>query len=143
MVGYTHPEGALMNSQVRFTHVGPQFSVRDVSKAEAFYLDVLGFGLDYVDGDPATYAVVFRDDVYLHLSVPQDPEFPPGVGRAFMVVNGVDAVWEKARSVAPESIREPLEDRDYGQDIRFRVFSLTDLEGNTLRIAEPINDEEQ
>ncbi len=126
-----------MAEQPRFNHVGPQFAVRDVSQAMSFYRNVLGFGLDYVDGDPVRYAVVFRDEVYIHLSLSNCPGFVPGGGRAFVAVSGVEHVWERARSEAPASVCESLEHRDYGRGARFRGFAIKDPDGNILRIAEP------
>jgi catechol 2,3-dioxygenase-like lactoylglutathione lyase family enzyme len=131
-----------MNDGVRFNHVGPQFAVEDVEMAVSFYAAVLGFGLDFLDGDPPHYAVVFRGDVYIHLSRPQPPNFVPGGGRAFVAVSGVDVIRERARSEAPNSITQPLEDLDYGHEVRFRIFSLSDPAGNTLRIGEPLTIEQ-
>jgi len=127
-----------MNDGVRFNHVGPQFAVENVEKAISFYAAVLVFGLDFLNGDPPHYAVVFRDDVYIHLSRPHPPNFVPGGGHAFVAVSGVDVIWERARSEAPNSITQPLEDLDYGHEVRFRVFALSDPAGNTLRIGEPL-----
>ena len=128
-----------MGSRARFNHIGPQFSVDGVSKSVGFYAAVLGFGLDYLDGDPPHYAVVFRDEVYIHLSDPGSHGVQPGAGRAFVTVSGVDAIWERARSEAPEAIVQPLEDLDYGHEIRFKVFAIADPSGNTLRIGEPLS----
>jgi len=129
-----------MKRVVRFNHMGPQFAVGDVGKAVGFYAAVLGFGLDYLEGEPPSYAVVFRDEVYIHLSHPELPAFIPGGGRAFVAVSGVDEVWERVRSEAPDAIVQPLEDLDYGQEVRFRVFAIADPSGNTLRIGEPLTD---
>jgi catechol 2,3-dioxygenase-like lactoylglutathione lyase family enzyme len=130
--------GGSMKNGVRFNHVGPQFAVEDVEKAVGFYAAVLGFALDYLDGEPPHYAVVFRDEVYIHLSQSQQPDLKPGGGRAFVVVSGIDVVWERARSEAPNSITQPLETLDYGHEVRFRGFALSDPAGNTLRIGEPL-----
>jgi predicted enzyme related to lactoylglutathione lyase len=126
-----------MAGQTRFNHIGPQFAVQDVSRAMSFYRNVLGFELDYIDGDPVRYAVVFRDEVYIHLSLSNAPGFDPGGGRAFVAVSGVEPVWARACSEAPASVCEPLENRDYGHGARFRGFAVKDPDGNVLRIAEP------
>jgi predicted enzyme related to lactoylglutathione lyase len=131
-----------MGKQTTFDHVGPHFAVRDVSRATSFYERVLGFGLEYIDGEPPEYAVVFRDEVYIHLSLSNHPSFNPGGGRAFVAVSGVGHLWERVRSEAGESICEPLEERDYGQGVRFRVFAIQDIDGNILRIGEPMRKEE-
>jgi len=129
-----------MTEQSRFNHAGPHFAVRDVSRAMSFYEGVLGFGLDYIHGDPAEYAVVFRDEVYIHLSLSNHPSFAPGAGRAFVAVSGVEQVWKQVCSKAQESACEPLENRDYGQGVRFRGFAVEDPDGNILRIAEPLEE---
>ncbi len=43
-----------MKNGVRFNHIGPQFAVEDVEKAVGFYAAVLGFALDFLDGEPLT-----------------------------------------------------------------------------------------
>jgi len=42
-------------------HVGPQFVVKDVNASIDFYKDVLGFKVEYINGSPFAYAVVFCD----------------------------------------------------------------------------------
>ena len=128
-----------MESGVRFNHIGPQFAVDDVSKSVGFYAAALGFGLDFLDGDPPHYAVVFRDEVYIHLSDSGPQSDLAGAGRAFVAVSGVDAIWERARSEAPQAIVQPLEGLDYGHEVRFKVFAIADPSGNTLRIGEPLS----
>jgi len=129
-----------MTLQSRFNHVGPHFAVRDVSRAVSFYQNVLGFAPEYINGDPAQYAVVFRDEVYFHLSLPNQPGFAPGAGRAFVAVSGVERVWERVCNQAQESVCEPLEERDYGHGVRFTGFAIEDPDGNILRIAEPLKE---
>jgi len=132
-----------MNSKVRFNHVGPQFVVDEVAVAVSFYSEVLGFELDHVNGEPLQYAVVFRDEVYVHLGVQGHPAFTPGPGSAFVSVSGVEEVWSRVKLAAPQSVIEPLESCDYGQGVRFRVFSLADPAGNILRIGEPLESKTQ
>ena len=131
-------DGYIRNG-ARFNHIGPQFSVNDVGQSVGFYATVLGFGLDYLEGEAPHYTVVFRDEVYIHLSRPEPPKFEFGAGRAFVSVSGVESVWERARSEAPDAIVQPLEALDYGHEVRFKVFSIADPAGNTLRIGEPLS----
>ena len=130
-----------MGDPLRFNHIGPQFAVNDVAQAVGFYSAVLGFGLDFLDGDPPVYAVVFHDEVYIHLSMSQPPDFVPGGGRAFVAASGIEEIWDRAKSESPHSIIQPLRDIDYGQQVRFRVFALADPDGNSLRIGEPFDGE--
>jgi len=57
-----------------------------------------------------------------------------------VAVSGVEHVWERARSEAPASVCESLENRDYGHGVRFRGFAVKDPDGNVLRIAEPLKE---
>jgi catechol 2,3-dioxygenase-like lactoylglutathione lyase family enzyme len=123
--------------QPRFNHIGPQFAVRDVARAISFYGEALGLTVDYVDGDPPEYAVVYRDEVYIHLSVSADPDFNPGGGRAFLAVSGVNGVWEQVCSGFRTSVIQTLADWDFRHGVRFRGFIMKDLDGNVLRIGEP------
>ena len=79
-----------------------------------------------------------QGQVYIHLSLSDDPVFHPGGGRAFVAVKGVDQLWKQVCSVSEESVYKSLEDRDYGHGVRFREFAVKDLDGNILRIGEPM-----
>jgi len=124
-----------MNHEIHFDHVGPHFLVADVSAAAEFYSTSLGFEVDYVDGSPPHYAVVCRDEVYLHLSLQGPKGFPEGPGCAFVAVTEVELLWARISSTATEVV-EPLADRDYDQGVRFRVFTIRDPDRNVLRIGE-------
>lgn len=127
-----------MSTSFRFNHAALQFSVDDVPAAVAFYLEVLDFRLDFQDGDPPVYAVVCRDEVYIHLTRPGHPAFTGGPGSAFIAVSGLGPLRERVQAAAPASVRAPLTVQDYGQGIRFRVLVLADPAGNLLRIGEPL-----
>jgi catechol 2,3-dioxygenase-like lactoylglutathione lyase family enzyme len=129
-----------VSDEVRFNHVGPHFLVEDVAGAVAFYSSVLGFGVDHEGGAPPQYAVVFRDEVYIHLSRRGPLGYPAGPGAAFVAVAGVDEVWSRVSSTEVDVLEE-LEDRDYGDEIRFRVFTIRDPGQNVLRIGEPLESE--
>ena len=89
------------------------FVVKDLAAAIKFYSDVLGFSTDYISESPGTYAVVFRDDVYIHLSV-KETKFPfLGPGRVFIVVNEIDDLWKQVTNSKAEII-EPISNKDYG-----------------------------
>ena len=126
-----------MNERIRFNHCAPQFVVQDVDKSVDFYSRVLGFGIDYLSDSPASYAVVYRDDVYIHLCLQKTHDFEFGPGGAFIAVTGVDAIWEDVQKEDVNTVN-PLANQDYGSGIHFRVFTIHDLDTNVLRIGEPI-----
>jgi catechol 2,3-dioxygenase-like lactoylglutathione lyase family enzyme len=121
---------------IRFNHVAPHLYAADLERSRTFYERVLGFSVDYSDGEPPHYIVVCRDDVYLHLShlgplgVPQQP------GAAFLVVADIDSLWTHV-SAERACVVSPLADTEYGRGVRFRVFAVRDPDGNVLRIGEP------
>jgi catechol 2,3-dioxygenase-like lactoylglutathione lyase family enzyme len=121
---------------IRFNHVAPHFHSSDVTRSRAFYERVLGFSLDYADGDPPHYLVLRRDDVYLHLSLPGPPLTPRHAGAGFIAVTDVETLWSGV-SGHHECVVAPLEHVDYGAGVRFRVFAVRDPDGNLLRIGEP------
>ena len=111
----------------------PTFRVRDARAAEVFYRDKLGFGTSWAhdpgDGYPVFLEIV-RDNVALHLSE-HAGDGPEGVS---IYVNVTDArgLYEEFCAKGAE-IAEALQEAEWGEV----VFSLTDLDGNTLRFGSP------
>jgi len=127
-----------MTDEIVFNHLGPHFLIQDVSRSIEFYARILGFHLEYVHGSPPTYAVVFRDDVYIHLSRTGAFGYPSGPGCAFISVSGVEALWQRVAAAKPDVV-EPLDDRDYGHGVLFRAFTIRDPDDNVLRIGQPLS----
>lgn len=59
----------------------PVLFVRDVATAAAFYEEKLGFGTDFLHGNPPFYASVSRDGARLHLRFVRHPNFAELAGR--------------------------------------------------------------
>jgi catechol 2,3-dioxygenase-like lactoylglutathione lyase family enzyme len=130
-----------MDTSVSFNHVGPQFRVSDVAAAVMFYSTVLGFEVDYFAGDPPRYAVVCRDEVYIHLCTGDGWSSELGPGAAFIAVNGALALWQQIEEYADLDVVYQLEERDYGDGVRVFDFAIGDVDGNVLRIGELLGDE--
>ena len=127
-----------MPDKIRFNHCGPQFVVKNITKSIEFYSDVLGFGIDYISGSPPTYAVVFRDDVYIHLCHQKSVDYQiGGPGVTFIAINGVTELWQKVKK-SEAIILDPLTDQDFGHGVRFRIFNIKDPDENILRIGEQL-----
>jgi len=126
-----------MKKYIRFNHCGPQFVVKNVTQAVKFYADVLDFGIDYINGSPPTYAVVFRDEVYIHLSYSKVIAYQIGPGAAFIAVTGVEKLWQHVQS-SRAVIKDPISDQDFGQEVRFKTFTIQDPDNNILRIGEQL-----
>jgi catechol 2,3-dioxygenase-like lactoylglutathione lyase family enzyme len=59
----------------RLQGVVPIFFVKDVPAAASYYVDKLGFEVDFLHGNPAFYGAVSRDGVCIHLRFVHDPAF--------------------------------------------------------------------
>jgi len=126
-----------MSTGIQFQHVGLQFSVKDVRIAIEFYQNVLGFDLDYEDGDPPSYAVVYRDEVYIHLCQGDKQLFEIGPGCGFISVTGIDHLWSHVQA-CNVTIIQPLAVRDFGHGVVFKLFTMKDPDSNVLRIGQAI-----
>ena len=121
---------------IRFNHIAPHLYTADLQRSRAFYERILGFSLDYSDGEPPHYMVLCRDDVYIHLSHTAPLGVPQHPGAAFLAVADIDSLWGHV-SAQPGCVVAQLADADYGGGVRFRVFTVRDPDGNVLRIGEP------
>ncbi len=124
-----------MKSEIRFNHAGLQFAVKNVPASVKFYKKVLGFEIDYENGSPVEYAVVFRDEVYIHICLQKNQPYEIGPGCGFVSVSGVEKLWEHVFPSGAEII-QPLTDKDYGHGVLFRDFTIKDSDGNVLRIGQ-------
>ncbi len=123
-----------MNSKIRFNHSGFQFAVKDVPAAVDFYKEIPGFEIDYENGNPVEYTVVYRDEVYIHLCLQKNQPYKIGPGCGFISVSGVEDLWKHVSSSGTDIV-QPLTDKDYGHSVLFRVFTIKDPDGNVLRIG--------
>lgn len=114
--------------------------VSDMTAAREWYARALGFETVYLHRDPVedpegNYAILRRDGAEVHLLLDEPPRphawTTPGTGYLFLLVHGVDGVFEQARSAGVAITRE-LAREDWGA----RAFLLTDSSGNLVRVAE-------
>jgi catechol 2,3-dioxygenase-like lactoylglutathione lyase family enzyme len=107
----------------------PIITVRDVERATRFYVDVLGFSLDFETGAPHFVSGLFKDAVQLMLigSDGVNVRQQPGTANLNFFADEVDELFSACRDAAVEVIIEPG-DRDYGQ----RDFAIRDPDGNVL-----------
>jgi predicted enzyme related to lactoylglutathione lyase len=110
----------------RLMQIAPAFAVRDLDAMVEFYGNALGFEARYKSG---VYAVLSSDDVQLHL-YPERDGFKAGQSSAYIFVQNVDAVYEKASKLA--KVVHPIADQEYG----LRDFLMEDPEGNRIGIAQ-------
>jgi uncharacterized glyoxalase superfamily protein PhnB len=118
-----------------FQCVSPVFFCRDLGTALPYYVGKLGFTLKFQMGEPATYAIVSRDEVEIHLMRSLDER--AGKGNCYVFVAGVDEIFEQMED-AGAHVMEPIGDQIYGM----RDFQVADLDGNLLAFGESTSESE-
>lgn len=111
----------------------PQLRMTDWSRTRRFYVEGLGFAVDwehrFEDGFPV-FAQVTREGVSLFLTE-HAGDCEVG-GAAYLVMDDVDALFEEIRGRGIATARPP-EDTPWGT----RELGVKDPDGNTLRFANP------
>ena len=116
----------------RLKNATPIFDVRDVNRALSYYVERLGFQVEFrYEEDPSNYAGVIRDGVRLHMQWQHEDEFKKGTAgtsRVRIQVDNPDALFEEYRSKGVVSEGTEVRDTDWGT----REFGFRDLDGNGL-----------
>lgn len=104
----------------------PVIHVRDLMQSISYYIDVLGFSLDFQYGE---YVGLKHNGILLHLSSSLNPGWKkePGTGHVCIDCDEVDVYYEGIQSKGAV-ISAPLNNRPYGM----RDFAVDDPDGNTL-----------
>ena len=116
----------------QFKDVIPILDVRDVDKALRYYVERLGFQIEFrYEKDPSNYAGVCRDAVSLHMQWQHEAHFKAGTAgrlRIRIIVDDPDALFEEYRrkGVLAEGVQ--VRDTDWAT----REFGFRDLDGNGL-----------
>lgn len=129
----TGPDGFVPPARhVAFYSVAPTIGVDDVAATVTYYVEHLGFDLDYSAGEPASFAIVGRGEwtaerVQIHFSQTASARSPE---RLYIRVSDADALHDElaARGV---TIEQPLTTQAYGR----RDFGVRDPSGVLLVFA--------
>lgn len=110
----------------------PVLRVRHVEDSLGYYIDRLGFQLDFrYDKDPARYAGVKRDQVRLHLLREGSEYFENGHAdtlRFRVPVDDPDKLYSEFRAMGVLEDDIEVHDTDWGT----REFGFQDPDGNSL-----------
>lgn len=116
----------------RLTSFAAIFAVADVPASLAFYERHLGFAARFTLGTPATYAIIERDSVELHLMPAGQGGQPAGQASLYAYTEGLDSL-HRALLARACPIEVPPQDFPYGM----REFSVRDPDGNRLTFGQP------
>lgn len=118
--------------RIRFPQVIPVFRIFSVELAREFYVDFLGFQLNwehrFEDGLPI-YMQVSRDGFLLHLSE-HHGDGSPGAA-VFTRVEGLDAFHAELTAKEYRSLRPAIQEQPWGM----REMTVIDPFGNRIRFA--------
>jgi uncharacterized glyoxalase superfamily protein PhnB len=117
--------------------ITPILFVRDVRAAATFYEAKLGFGIDFLHGEPPFYGSVSRDGACLHLRFVRHPNFAELAARevslilATIEVSDVAALFIEFDAKGVDFV-QPLERQDWGGT----DFHVRDPDGNRISFVQ-------
>jgi len=107
----------------------PNFEVADLDRAVAFYLDALGFTLDF-RADEFSLAVVGTET---GASIALNRVSEPQPRSCYLNVRGVDMLAERCKAAGAEFL-SPLTTQPWGM----RDFVVVDPDGNAIAVGERV-----
>jgi catechol 2,3-dioxygenase-like lactoylglutathione lyase family enzyme len=116
------------------TDIVPIINVPDVVATVRFYVDKLGFGEEWLWGEPPFYGGISMNGHKIHFKQ-TEPAHSTGSGIFYLMVRGVDHYHETYRNNGVEIV-DPIGDRRYG----LRDFAIHDLNGYRIAIGEDITE---
>jgi len=117
---------------VEFRQTIPTLRMFDVAKAKEFYVDYLGFTIDFehrFEPDTPLFMQVSRDKLVLHLSEHYGDGTPGSV--VFVWMQGLDELHRELQEKKYRYLRPGIEHQDWG-----RTMSVIDPFGNRIRFTE-------
>ena len=123
------------------TGIAPQFLVDDLDRAIAYYVDKLGFELDFTY--ESFYASVSRDGFAIHLKCAPKTAADTEHRRqnehldAYVAVSGVRGLFSELQTRGAQ-VMKPLQEEPWA----CVDFYIEDPDGNILCFSEPIADAE-
>jgi hypothetical protein len=132
-------------SGLHFHHVVPVFLVDDIVAATEYYRDKLGFTVEFLYGEPPTYAAVNRNEVSINFSKSDPPGRRNGMASAgpgngediYVVVGAIDELYQELRARDVKRSHE-IASYDYGM----REFGIEDLNGYGLIFGQEVGPSE-
>jgi len=127
-----------LGTRHQFHGVQPVLPVADVTRAARYFRDVLGFEIDFIAGEPPSYARVrkgaertYGDPVYIRLWACRNPGADTWKGEIVIHVghdvDGLHAAYLR-RGV---TVVEPLASQPWG----LREFAIREPDGHVLRFC--------
>ncbi|MBY0416238.1 MAG: GNAT family N-acetyltransferase [Bdellovibrionales bacterium] len=113
-----------MNTNVKLKSIQPLIPAIDVNLASDFYQKILGFKSAWIDGNPATMAIVYRGDIEIFLTINPDIEHAKKCSLRIAVEN-IEALYDEYSSKNIIHPNGELSVEPWG----LKEFTITDLNG--------------
>jgi catechol 2,3-dioxygenase-like lactoylglutathione lyase family enzyme len=114
-----------------FGRIASTIAVRDLDRALAFYVGVMGMHVTFENGDPVGFAILERDAAELHLTVARDYRASTRTV-AHLLVTDATALHDHLSGHGVRIVKG-LRDADYG----LRGFVFADPDGNRIDVGQP------
>lgn len=109
------------------------FSVSDLAVAKSYYLDVLGFELDF-DFEIGQYVGVKHGNVQIHLTAGDAVAERVGKGSVYIFCDEVDDYFAQVKANGANIMRRPAD-----EPFMMRDFTVLDPDGNMITFGRPVN----
>lgn len=117
---------------LRFGRIAANLPVKDMERAQAFYVDLLGFRKVFENGSPVGFMILQRDDAELHLTLQKNHK-AADFNIAHMMVENIDRLHDLVQQRGLKVVKR-LQDKDYG----LRAFVFEDPDGNRIDVGQPL-----
>jgi uncharacterized glyoxalase superfamily protein PhnB len=115
----------------------PVVSTNDIEKSLLYYIETLGFEVDFKYGDPVVYAGIKSNEAEIYFSLDieminaiKERNINPEI---FIWVNNADILFKKHLANGAEIV-EPISNRSWGA----RQYVVKDINGYHLKFAQPL-----
>lgn len=120
----------------QFHGVQPVLPVADVAASAEYFRDVLGFEIDFLEGNPPAHGRVMKGDgtygnpIYIHLSKAPPDEVRPSGELRIHVGHDLDGLFDAYRALAVSVVFPPI-----AQPWGLREFAVREINGHVLRFC--------
>jgi catechol 2,3-dioxygenase-like lactoylglutathione lyase family enzyme len=117
---------------ITFGRIASTIAVRDLPRALAFYVGVMGMHVTFENGDPTGFAILERDAAELHLTVSRDHRASTR-NVAHLLVTDATELYDHLTGHGIRIVKG-LRDADYG----LRGFVFADPDGNRIDVGQQL-----
>ena len=117
---------------VNFGRVAVTVSVKNVDRALAFYVDLLGFRKTFENGDPVGFIILKKDAAEIHIT--KSPNHQASTQNvAHLLVEDAEALYQHLEANEVRIVKG-IRDANFG----LKTFVMADPDGNRIDVGQPI-----